>query len=204
MDSLIRQHRGFSFGCFPHVLLLLCFVFCARLFVKLFLVHATHVGDRSHSISSAWPAVVHMGRAVDQSFFWRMCPRNSIVQNSSNLYPSHFCKRILQHVPSHSFLSFPQHTTFLPFLYMSIIVYHPPRDSNHGQNRPISTMFLPNFAKAQVGKTPELPPGHCPDPFPGARVARCRGPCHVRSRGACPEACPGACRATWAEAPREH
>ena len=53
VDSLIRQHRGFSFGCFPHVLLLLCFVFCARLFVKLFLVHATHVGDRSHSISSA-------------------------------------------------------------------------------------------------------------------------------------------------------
>lgn len=144
------------------------------------------------------------GEGRRSKFFWRMCPRNSIVQNSSNLYPSHFCKRILQHVPSHSFLSFPQHTTFLPFLYMSFIVYHPPCDSNHGQNRPISTMFLPNFAKVQVGKTPELLPGQCPDPFPGARVARCRGPCHVRSRGACPEACPGACRATWAEAPLEH
>ena len=148
-----------------------------------------------------------MGRAVDQSFFGA-CAHEIALFKTHQISILHFCKRILQHVPSHSFLSFPQHTTFLPFLYMSIIVYHPPCDSNHGQNRPISTMFLPNFAKVQVGKTPgktpELLPGQCPDPFPGARVARCRGPCHVRSRGACPEACPGACRATWAEAPREH
>ena len=171
MDSLIRQHRGFSFGCFPHVLLLLCFVFCARLFVKLFLVHATHVGDRSHSISSAWPAVVHMGRAVDQSFFGACAHEIALFKTHQISILHIFARGYSNTCPltvSYRFLNTPRFFHFYICLSLSIILLVIATMAKIVQFPPCFCQILPKSRSAKLpAKLPNFFQGNVQILFPG-------------------------------------